>query len=88
MLEVIGEFVKVHGAFVMSQGISPMIIQSDNGEFDSKKVRYYSMSNGIVQRFSLSYHSITNGPVERMIRKIKEMGRAMMIDKKSPQEFW
>ena len=39
ILEVISEFVKVHGAFAISQGISPMFIQSDNGEFESAKVK-------------------------------------------------
>jgi hypothetical protein len=88
ILEVLSEFTKVHVAFALAQGVNPVFIQSDNGEFDSSKVKFFCISHGLVQRFSPPYHSITNGPVERMIRKVKEMGRAMMIEKSMPQEYW
>jgi len=65
ILEVLSEFTKVHVAFALAQGVNPVFIQSDNGEFGSSKVKFFCISHGLVQRFSPPYHSITNGPVER-----------------------
>ena len=65
-----------------------MFLQSDNGEFHSKKVRLYSWANDIFQRFSSPHHSLMNGPVERAIQKVKIVGKCVLEDRRMPQLFW
>jgi hypothetical protein len=64
-----------------------IFLQSDNGEFADKKIKLLSWKSGIMQRYSATYHSVSNGPVERAILKIKEMGKAFLIEKSMPQEY-
>jgi len=90
------EVAKVLQLFVAEYLISPrfdktkafIFLQSDNGEFADKKIKLLSWKSGIVQRYSAPYHSVSNGPVERAILKIKEMGKAFLIEKSMPQEYW
>ena len=65
-----------------------IFVQSDNGEMNSEKVRLHSWANGIFQRFSSPHHSLSNGPVERAIKKVKDVGRCIKLEKKMPEMFW
>jgi len=63
-------------------------VQSANGEMHSEKVRLYSWTNGIFQRFSSPHHSLSNGPNERAMKKVKDVGRCIKLEKKMPAAFW
>ena len=63
-------------------------VQSANGEMHSEKVRLYSWTNGIFQRFSSPHHSLSNGPNERAMKKMKDVGRCIKLEKKMPAAFW
>ena len=84
-IEIIKQFIKENLAAPMFKGQG--FLQSDNGEFHSKKVKLYSWASGIFQRFSSRLHSLMNGPVERDIQKVKVVGKCMLEDRRMPQLF-
>ena len=90
------EVLKILEKFINEFLVSPrfnkekefIFLQSDNGEFADEKIKLFSWKCGIMQRFSAPYHSVSNGPVERAILKVKEMGKAFLIEKLMPEEYW
>ena len=88
-LEIIKQlFIKENLAAPKFKGQGFIFLQSNNGEFHSKKVKLYSWASGIFQRFSSPHHSLMNGPVEHAIQKVKVVGKCMLEDRKMPQLFW
>jgi len=80
-IEIIKQFIKENLAAPKFKGQDFIFLQSDNGEFHSKKVKLYSWASGIFQ-------SLMNGPVERAIQKVKVVGKCMLEDRRMPQLFW
>ena len=66
----------------------PIFLQTDNGEFESKKVNQFCTERGIIQRFTQPGHSSSNGLAEVQIRYIKESARSMMLHADLPQPYW
>lgn len=66
----------------------PIFMQTDNGEFESKKVNQFCTERGIIQRFTQPGHSSSNGLAEVQIRYIKESARSMMLHADLPQPYW
>jgi len=87
-VEVMKKFIETNLSAPKFSGKDFIFVQSDNGEMHSEKVRLHSWANGIFQRFSSPHHSLSNGPVERAIKKVKDVGRCMKLEKKMPETFW
>ena len=87
-VEVMKKFIETNLSAPKFSGANFIFVQSDNGEMHSEKVRLYSWANGIFQRFSSPHHSLSNGPVERAIKKVKDVGRCIKLEKNMPEMFW
>jgi hypothetical protein len=87
-VEVMRKFIDTNLSAPKFSGKDFIFVQSDNGEMNSEKVRMYSWANGIFQRFSSPHHNLSNGPVERAIKKVKDVGRCIKLEKNMPELFW
>ena len=87
-VEVMRKFIYTNLSAPKFSGKDFIFVHSDNGEMNSEKVRMYSWANGIFHRFSSPHHSLSNGPVERAIKKVKDVGRCIKLEKNMPEPFW
>ena len=63
-------------------------IQSDNGQMNTDKVRFWLRRNKIYSRYTLPYKHFQNGFVERAFRSIKDLARCMLADAGLPEPYW
>ena len=77
-------------AHVDSMGYEIKWFRCDNaqGEYDNKIFRYVLAARGTTCEPCLPYAHHKDGVAERMIRKITEKARAMMIDSQAPIQCW
>jgi hypothetical protein len=85
---LIKRFIEENLSAPMFKGEDFVFLQADNGKFESEKVKKYAFKNGAFQRFSSPYHSLSNGPVETAIKKVKQTGRCILLEKRMPEYFW
>ena len=87
-VEAMKRFINTNLSAPRFTGKDFIFVQSDNGEMHSEKVKLFSWANGIFQRFSSPHRSLSKGPVERAIKKVKDVGRCIKLEKRMPEPFW
>ena len=88
ILEIIRKFDSQILGILKSQGIVPIFLRSDNGQFKSNNVRAYCVQAGIVQYFTALFHSSSNGDAERAIGKVKSMAKKHLAHALLSNIFW
>ena len=64
-------------------------LRSDRGgEYTSKAMTEYLLSQGIAQQLTTAYSPEQNGVAERMNRTLCEAARAMLFNAKLPKQYW
>ncbi|KAK1431722.1 hypothetical protein QVD17_08299 [Tagetes erecta] len=58
------------------------------GEFDNHEFRNFASTHGLVFRFSCPQTSPQNGRAERMIRRLNDIVRPLLMHASLPPEFW
>lgn len=58
------------------------------GEFDNNNFKTFAYNTGLVFRFSCPHTFSQNGKTERMIRRLNDRIRALLIDAHLPPSFW
>ncbi|KAJ0775601.1 putative RNA-directed DNA polymerase [Helianthus annuus] len=87
--ETFPTFAKFHQLILTQFNRKIKTFQCDlGGEFDNLAFKTFAQQNGLLFRFSCPQTSSQNGRAERMIRRLNDIIRALLIHANLPPSFW
>ncbi|KAJ9541133.1 hypothetical protein OSB04_027639 [Centaurea solstitialis] len=63
-------------------------LETPRGEFDNNNFKTFAQTHGLIMRFSCPQTSPQNGKAERMIRRLNDIIRSVLIHAHMPPTFW